>query len=93
MKKYQIGMTATIKLEVRLLGVLKNADSASVTIYNPLNTASASAVAMTRIDTGKYEYRFAITANSVPGIYKGVAYATVGSVNFGDLFSFEAVWI
>lgn len=91
MKKYQIGMTATIKLEVRLLGVLKNADSASVTIYDPLNTASVSAVAMTRIDTGKYEYRFAITA--VPGIYKGVAYATVGSVNFGDLFSFEAVWI
>uniref|UniRef100_A0A6M3JUN8 Uncharacterized protein n=1 Tax=viral metagenome TaxID=1070528 RepID=A0A6M3JUN8_9ZZZZ len=89
---YYAGKTVTLRLENRYQGALKNADSATISIWDATNTLVVTEQAMTRISIGKYEYQYTIGATPILGTYKVVAYVTVGSYKYADAGTFEVDW-
>jgi len=85
-------MTATIKMECRLSGVLTDATSATCRVVDPIGTEVVADVAMTKTATGKYEYLYDVADTALLGRYAAIVYATVSTHKYAEHTTFEVDW-
>lgn len=89
---FDIGEHVVISVEVKLAGVLQNADATypKVTIYDPDEDEDVAATAMDNDGTGLYHYDYATTGKAA-GVYRAKILSVYASRNsiINGVFSLE----
>ena len=71
MRQYFQGETVKLEIKCRVGGVLVNADSAKLTIENPVGTVLVPETTdMVNDGTGLYHYDYTLPSDAMCGIYK-----------------------
>ena len=91
MEKIKRGDVAPIQLEFRYQGALTDMPAVVVSVTDPLGASVISEAAMIKKSTGKYNYRYIVSATAMPGIYQAHGVGRVGSYDYGQFMSFEVI--
>ncbi len=91
MEEFVRGDAIPVRLDVQYRGSYADADSATVTVFDPSFTEVVNEVAMTRKSMGKYTYVYSSATDATPGVYLVHAWADVDSYNYGKYIKFKLI--